>query len=175
MEHSPSWEANRFSPSQEIPRVLWNTKIHYRIHKCLPPVPVLSQIDPVLSSHPTSWRSILIISSHLCLGLPRDLLLSGFPTKPLYTPLLSPIRATSPAHPILLGLITRTILGEKYRSLSSSLCSFLHYLLPRPSKVQIFSSTPYSHTPSAYVPPSIWATNFHTHTKQQAKLQFCIS
>jgi hypothetical protein len=35
---------------------------------------------------------------------------------------------------------------------------------------QIFSSAPYSHTPSAYVPPSMWATTFHTHTNQHAKI-----
>jgi hypothetical protein len=47
MQHSPSWEANRFSASQEIPRILWNQKIHYRIHKCLPPVSIFSQLDLV--------------------------------------------------------------------------------------------------------------------------------
>ena len=77
--------------------------------------------------HPTSWRSISILSTHLSLGLPSGLFPSGCPTKTLYTPLLSLARAACPAHLILLDFITRTIFGEEYKSLSSSLCSFLHY------------------------------------------------
>ena len=75
---------------------------------------------------PTSSRSILILSFHLRLGLPNSLFPSGFPTKTLCTPLPSSIRATYHAHRILLDFITRTISGKEYRSLSSSLCNFLH-------------------------------------------------
>ena len=84
-----------------------------------------SSIQSIPPNH-TSWRSILIIYSYLSLGIPSDLFLSGFPTKTLYTPLPSLIRATYPAHLIILYFTTRNILGEDYRSLSSSLCSFLH-------------------------------------------------
>ena len=38
MEQSPSWEANLFSASQEIPSILWNPKVHYSIHSRWPPI-----------------------------------------------------------------------------------------------------------------------------------------
>jgi len=60
-----------------------------------------------ITTHPTSWRSILILASHLRLVLPNGLFPSGLPTKTLYTPLLSPIRATCPAHLIILYFYQR--------------------------------------------------------------------
>ena len=47
MVQSPSWEANWFAASREIPRISWNPKVHYRTHKRPPPVPILVQPNPV--------------------------------------------------------------------------------------------------------------------------------
>ena len=126
MVQSPSWEANWFAASQEIPRISRNPKVHYRTHKRPPPVSILGQPYPVHIPtshlleihpniiHPSTHRSPQWSPSH------------RFPHQHPIHPLSSPIRATFPAHLILLGFITRTILGEEYKSFSSSLCNLLH-------------------------------------------------
>jgi len=47
MVQSPSWEANWFAATQEIPQISRNPKVHYRTHKRPPPVPILDQPNPV--------------------------------------------------------------------------------------------------------------------------------
>ena len=132
MEKSPSWAANWFAASQEIPRILWNPKVHYRIHKCPPPVLIMSQLEIVHNPKSHSLKIPLNVILPSTPGSPQWSLLLKFPHQTLYKSLLSPIRATCPAH-LSLSIIIRTVLGEEYRSLSSSLCSFLQSPLPRPS------------------------------------------
>ena len=123
MVQSPSWEANWFAASQEIPQTSRNPKVHYRTHKRPPPVSILGQPKPV--PIPTS-HFLEIHSNIIHPSTPRSPQWSPslrFPHQDSVHPLSSPIRATCPAHLILLNFITRTILGEEYKSFSSLLCN----------------------------------------------------
>jgi hypothetical protein len=75
-----------------------------------------------------------------------------------------PIHVTCPTHHIVLDFIILTILGEEYKSCSSSSCSFLHPpITPSPF------GPPCSQTPSVYVPPLVSETMFHNDLEQQEK------
>ena len=71
----------------------------------------LSWASPIQSiyPHPTSWISILILSTHLRLGFPSGLFPSGFPTKNLYTP------SSHPYAPHAQPISFFSILSPEYR------------------------------------------------------------
>ena len=89
MMQSPSWEANWFAATQEIP-TFHGTRRFITAFTSVRHLS-LSWASPIQSiyPHPTSWRSILVLSTHLCLGAPSSLFPSSFLTKTLYAPQLS--------------------------------------------------------------------------------------
>jgi hypothetical protein len=106
MEQSPSWEANRFSASQEIPRILWNPKVHYRIHKCPATVPFLSQLDPVRTptSHFLKIHLNIILQSTLYFHL--RVYFQGPPLPLSFGQIFIRIHATHLDHPNFFYLIS---------------------------------------------------------------------
>jgi len=121
MEQSPSWEANQFSFSQEIPRILWKPKVYYRSHKCPLPVPILSQLHPVHTPTPHFLKIHLNIILPSRPGSPKWSLSFMFPHQnPVYASPLPHTRYMSRPSNFFRFYHPNNI-GWEYRSLSSSL------------------------------------------------------
>ena len=90
MQQSPSWEAKGFSSSQEFPRISWNPKVHYHIHKCPPTVTILSQLDQFHTPTFHFLKNRLNVIPPFSLASPKWSPILRFPHQnPVYTPLFS--------------------------------------------------------------------------------------
>jgi hypothetical protein len=119
MKESPSWEANNHSASQQIPRLLWNPKVH-----CPPLVLILSHMHTVHTIPPYFPRSILILSSHQrvvfkldsSLQVFRPKLCTRFSSLPWVLRKLEKLgcfaKSNSEFLPILYGFETRSLWGH---------------------------------------------------------------
>jgi hypothetical protein len=94
MEQSPSWKT-----SQEVPHLLWNLK-HITIFTRVCPWSLsLARCIHVTPSHPLSLRCILILSSHIQLGVLSSLFPSGFTARILYAFVSHACYMFHPSHP----------------------------------------------------------------------------
>jgi hypothetical protein len=96
MQRIFSWQANSRPASQEIPLLLWNPKVHYRVQKSLSLIRTLSQMNPV-HTFPTSFPKIH--SSVILSSKPM------YSDEILYTCHISPIRAAWPVYKLYFGMM----------------------------------------------------------------------
>jgi hypothetical protein len=153
--------------TQEFSNIIWNLKFHYHVHRSLPHVPILSQMNSV---HTTSFyflRSTLILFSHWHLGHPTGLIPFGFPTEILNAFLLFHYMLCS-SHPSRLDHFN--YIWQSVQVMKHLFMQFLPAPIMSPLLVpHILRSTMFSNTLSPC--PSLNVRyQYHTHTKPQAKL-----
>lgn len=90
MQLRPSLEAGSHSDTEELPNILLNPKVQYRVHNGPPVVPTVTQTNPVYNTLTNISKIHLMLSSHLRLCFPSGVFLSDFPTKSLYVFVFSP-------------------------------------------------------------------------------------
>jgi hypothetical protein len=162
----PPWEAVICAETRELSSILYKNKVYYHVHKSLPLLPILSQIN---SLHSISVRSILILSTHLCLSF---LVVSFFVV-------LSPLIYMHSryifwiSNPLRLGHSSYT--WWRAQDMELLLRVFYVLLWIHPLWVQIFSSAPCSLTHLVCNPSLIPETKFRMHAEPQAKLQLLYS
>jgi hypothetical protein len=157
MEHSPPWEANltRSLTRREFALFCeaWVSLLRSQVHTIHPyPVP------GVIPVHGSPLHDLKIHFSNILPSVPRfpsGLFPSGLTKNPVCTSLVSYTRHM-PHH------VNNILWGVHIIKLSC-------YLIPPRPQYPPQYHVP-EHPPSAYVPPSMWETKFHTHTTQQAKL-----
>jgi hypothetical protein len=154
-ERSLSWEADRYSASQEIPLILWNPKDHYGIHNGPSPVPILNQTNPARApSYFLKIQFTIILPSKPWSSRWSPSLRSPH-QNPVCTSLLSHTCYTSrPSHSSWFD--TRIIFGERYISLSFLLCSLL-----------------YSPLTSSLLDPKTLLSTLFSHSLQPMSLHQC--
>jgi hypothetical protein len=147
MEPSPTWEANSYAAMQEFPKNLWNLKVHCSVHKSLPLVTIMHQINPVYTTQ-SCFSNIHFNIPHLC---------------------ASHVCCMLPISPSLTWSLWFFFKSTFYRVPHYTVFSNLE--LFRPSCIHIFSA-PYSQTPSLCVPPLISGTKFHAAQNYRQNYSF---
>jgi hypothetical protein len=164
MELNPSWDAASCVATKAFPNILWSPTFHFRVSKSPPLVPTLSKINPI---HTTlSYLSEIHFKYYSPTYVLAFLVVSFLLTFPIifYVHSSSPpfMLHDLPSHP-------PWYLGKSTSYEVPHYTVLFNLTSPHPSLVQIFSSAPWSQTPSVYVHPLILGTKINIHKEPQAK------